>query len=138
MDVSKKNVILVEREKDSLLSVSLILKFNGYNVTVCKSLNEAWDNILALEKESSFCALLMTDIPVSRLTDEDVLNKRNRLTRTFPIYIITDYADKKMRLEYEKKDFFLIEKPVEPQDLLKYINKTFKKKGGFNEKSMEV
>lgn len=120
----KKNVILAEREKDTLLSVSLILKFNGYNVTVCKNLNEGLDEILTLEKASSFCEFIITDIPVSHLTDKDLVDKRSKSNRTFPIFVITDFADEKMHRDYGKKSFYLMEKPIESQDLLKYIHKT--------------
>lgn len=120
----EKNVILVEEEKDSLLSVNLILKFNGYKVTIFKNHNEALDKILALEKASSFCELLITDIPVSRLANKDVVDKHSKLKNKFPIYVISDFVDKKILKEYEEKGFYLIEKPIELQDLLKHINKT--------------
>ena len=122
----EKDVVLVEEEKDSLLSVSLILKFNGYKVTIFKSFNEALEKILAFEKESSFYELLITDIPVSRLANKDLADKRSKLNNKFPIYVITDFVDKKILKEHEEKGFYLIEKPLHPQDLLKYINKAFK------------
>ncbi len=122
----EKNVILVEEEIDSLLSVNLILKLNGYKVTIFKNLNEALCKILDLEKASSFCKLLITDIPVSRLANKDLEDKRSKLNNKLPIYVITDFVDKKILKEHEEKGFYLIEKPLNPQDLLKYINKTFK------------
>ncbi len=123
--MTEKNVILIEEEKNSLLSVSLILKFNGYKATFFKNFNEAMDKILDLEKESSFCELLITDIPVSRLATKDLEDKRSKLNNKFPIYVITDFVDKKILKEHEEKGFYLIEKPLHSQDLLKYINKTF-------------
>ena len=122
----EKNIILVEEEEDSLLSVSLILKFNGYKVTIFKNFNEAFAKILALEKASNFCGLLITDIPVSRLANKDLADKRSKLSNKFQIYVISDFVYKKILKEHEEKGFYLIEKPLHPQDLLKYINKAFK------------
>ncbi len=124
--MNEKNVILIEEEKDSLLSVSLILKFNGYKVTTLKNFNEAFAKILALEKASNFCGLLITDIPVSRLANKDLADKRRKLSNKFQIYVISDFVYKKILKEHEEKGFYLIEKPLHPQDLLKYINKAFK------------
>ncbi len=124
--MAEKNVILIEEEKDSLLSVSLILKFNGYKVTFFKNFNEAMAKILVLEKTSNFCELLITDIPLSRLANNDLEDKRSKLDNKFPIYVITDFVDKKILKEHEEKSFYLIEKPLHPQDLFKYIKKTFK------------
>jgi DNA-binding NtrC family response regulator len=119
-----KNVILVEEEEDSLLSVGLILKFNGYKVTTCKNLSETLDKILAVEKTSSFWDLLITDIPVSRLDDKNLLGKRNELSRKFPFYVITDFVDREIFKKYKKRGFYLIERPLQPQDLLKHIGET--------------
>jgi DNA-binding NtrC family response regulator len=118
------NAILVEEERDSLLSVGLILKFNGYKVTTCKNLSEALDKILAAEKTSTFWSLLITDIPVSRLADKKLMGKRNKLNREFPFYVITDFVDGEVFKEYKEKGFYLIERPLQPQDLLKHIGET--------------
>jgi DNA-binding NtrC family response regulator len=124
LNVVRMNAILVEEEKDSLLSVELILKFNGYKVETFKNLNEAIDKILAVEKNASIWDLLITDIPVSRLDDKNLMGKREELSRAFPFYVITDCVDREIFKKYKKKGFYLIERPLQPQDLLKRIGET--------------
>jgi DNA-binding NtrC family response regulator len=120
----KKNVLLVELKKDSLLSVSLILKFNGYEVIECKSIEDAWEKALALEKTSIICELLITDIAVSSLMDWDFLDKRFHLSVPFPVYVISDSVSRKIKKEFEKRDCHLVEMPIDPQEFLKSVNKT--------------
>ncbi len=96
-------------------------------MTICKNLNEVRHEILALEKSSGFYKLLITDIPEFHLVNKELADNRSKVNRKFPIFVITDIVDKKILKEYEEKDFYLIEKPIESQDLLRYINKTLQK-----------
>lgn len=128
------NVILVEAEKDSLLSIGLILKLNGFKVIVCKNLDKAWYFISVMEKESSLNVILITDIPFVRLVKEDIRGKRNH-HKAVPVYVIDDYVDGKTL--WEMAGYYLIEKPVEPEEFLNRISKNIqiKKKGEYHEKN---
>jgi DNA-binding NtrC family response regulator len=119
-----KNVLLVEVKEDSLLPVNLILKFNGYEVIVCKNIDKAWEKAFALEATSDFCEFLITDIPVPRLMDLNFLDKRLHLSDPFPVYVISDFVSREIKKELEKRDCHLVEMPIDSQEFLKFVNKS--------------
>ena len=123
--MSQKNVALVEAQKDSLLSISLILKFSGFNVKLYRSLDEAWSSLSTDEMTSVSCKLLLTDITFSSLKVSRNLEARKEPAQSFPVYIISDSVNGNIREEMEANNFFLIEKPVEPIEFLRRIHKAF-------------
>lgn len=120
-----KNILLVEEEKDSLLSISLILKFNGYGVSVARNFEQAGEKTDSSEKYTSWsCDLLITDFPLSRLSEMAMINNRSRTNKNSPVFVLVDFAYSKTKRELRNKNVYLLERPVDSKELLKLVNKT--------------
>lgn len=120
--VSAGNIMLVEAKKDSLLSMNLLLKFNGYKVATSGSLEEAAKRICSVEDRSKHRDLIITDLPLSRL--RSMMDEKNQWTERLLVIVLTDFFEEKASRESIADSIYIIEKPVDSRELLKLVNRT--------------
>jgi DNA-binding NtrC family response regulator len=121
--MSKNFIFLIEMKKDSLLAAGLILELKGYKVMVSGKSRDPIKKILELENSENPVYLLISDVPVSLLEKIGLIDISGKLPRKLPGILFTDSTNRKTRQELEKKGFHVMEKPVEPEELLKKVEK---------------
>lgn len=108
-------------EKDSLLAAGLILKLKGYKVMVSGKSENPLKKTLELENSENPVDLIISDVPVPLLEKIGLIDISGKLPRKLPGILITDNTNRKNRQELEKKGFYVLEKPVDPEELLKEV-----------------
>jgi DNA-binding NtrC family response regulator len=121
--MAKILIFLIEMKKDSLLAAGLILELKGYKVMVSVKSQEPMKKILELENSDTPVDLLISDVPVPVLTKMGATGISGKLKRTLPGILITDNTNRKIRQELEYKGFHFMAKPVDPDELLKKVEK---------------
>jgi DNA-binding NtrC family response regulator len=110
-------------KKDSLLAAGLILELKGYKVMVSRKSENPIKKIIELENSKNPVDLLISDAPVPLLEKLGLMDISGKLPRKLPGILITDNTDRKTRQELENKGFHVIEKPVDPEELLEKVKK---------------
>ena len=119
--MEKKIIFLIEMKKDSLLAAGLILELKGYKVMVSGKSEHPMKKILELENSENPVDLLISDVPVSFLEKIGLIDISAKLPRNLLGILITDNTNRKTRQELEYKGFHVIEKPVDPEELLEEV-----------------
>jgi DNA-binding NtrC family response regulator len=115
--MKKKKAIVIDDEQIVLDSVNQILTDENYKVDVSLSGREGRDQ--AIEKDYD---IVLTDIRMPDVGGMRVLRDVKRAKPSLPVVIITGYATVKSAVQAMKlgaADY--IEKPFEPEDLLKSV-----------------
>jgi DNA-binding NtrC family response regulator len=79
--------------------------------------------ILELENSENPVDLLISDVPVPLLGKIGLIDISGKLPRKLPGILITDNTSRKIRQELENKGFHVMEKPVDPEELLEKVEK---------------
>ena len=108
---------------DSLLAAGLILELKGYKVMVSRKTEDPIKKILHLENSDTPIDLLISDVPVSILEEMGLTDISGKLKRTLLGILITDNTNGKTRQALENKGFHFMAKPVDPDELLKKVEK---------------
>jgi len=119
--MARKLIFLIEVKKDFLIATGLILELKGYKVMVSGKFQGPVKKILELENSENPVDLIISDVPVSLLGKMGLIGISGKLQRKLPGILITDNTNRKTRQELEKKGFHVMEKPVEPEELLKKV-----------------
>lgn len=119
--MSKKFIFLIEMKKESLLGAGLILELNGYKVKITGKSENPTKKILHLETSDTPVDLLISDVPVSLLAEMGVTDISGKSKRTLPGILITGNTGRNIRRKFENKGFFFMDKPVNPDELLKTV-----------------
>lgn len=129
MTVAKKKILLIDDDRDFVLSTKLFLEGRGYQVDTAHSGNEGWDRIQNMSPD-----LIVLDIMMD--TDTDGFNlafkmKETESMRRIPIVIVSGFP-KHLDEKFEKFEFILgrdwpaaaqMEKPIELRELAKVIER---------------
>jgi DNA-binding NtrC family response regulator len=115
---TRPTILLVDDEPSVLLTYSMILKQNGYDVSGASSAREARAAI-----DSRRFDLLVCDLGLDRDNGgfEVVAYARAKHPAT-PAILLTGYATREAAEEAERKHIIMLLKPVEIQDLLSSIS----------------
>jgi DNA-binding NtrC family response regulator len=119
--MTKDFIFLIEMEKDSLLAAGLILELKGYKVMVSGKSKSPIKKILELENSENPVNLIISDVPVSLLEKMGLIEISGKLPRKLPGILITNNTNRKTRQELENKGFHVMEKPVDPEELLRKV-----------------
>lgn len=117
----KNFVLLIEMKKDSLLAAGLILELKGYKVMVSGKSQDPIKKILELENSENPVDLIISDVPVPLLEIMGLIEISGKLPRKLPGILITDNTNRKTHQELENKGFHVMEKPVDPEELMKMV-----------------
>ncbi len=129
----KHSIFLIEMKKDSLLAARLILKLKGYKVMVSGKSENPIKKILELENSENPVDLIISDVPVSLLAEIGLIDISGKLPRKLPGILITDNTNGKTHQELENKGFHVLEKPIDPEELLEKVAERRKRKGTVKE-----
>jgi CheY-like chemotaxis protein/chemotaxis protein CheY-P-specific phosphatase CheC len=113
------SILVVDDEESIRLSLTILLKKEGYRV------DEAASGVEALEKlRSNKYDIIISDIMMPELDGITILKKVKEFDRRIDVIMITAYASLERAIEslrYGASDF--IQKPYENQDILNAVNK---------------
>ena len=113
------SILVVDDEPAVLLTYSMILQQNGYNVTGVSSAREA----KTVLEERSF-DLLVCDLALeSGRSGLEVLDFARSRYSALPAILLTGYATRELGEEADRKRITLLFKPIEVKDLLETISK---------------
>jgi len=123
-----KHILIAEDEEHTRLSLSLLLKMAGYNVTTAKDGMDALNKIIELKESYKAVDLLITDIYMPDMSGIELIDALEKNEISIPIIVITGYGDKEMILDLMRKgcsDY--IEKPFNAQELIARLPLIFEK-----------
>jgi DNA-binding NtrC family response regulator len=107
-------LLIVEDEERMRRLFELVLKPEGYELTLCK---DGEEGIRALTEVEGL-DLIVTDLQIGRMSGLDVLDAAKRLLPDVPVLIITGYGTVKSAVEAMRKGAYdYIAKPVDNEEL---------------------
>jgi DNA-binding NtrC family response regulator len=116
-------ILVVDDEPSVLLTYSVILRQNGYDVTGVASAREAK---LALEEQRFDVLVCDLALEASR-SGLEVLEFARQRYAGIPAILLTGYATKDLADEAERKRVTLLFKPIEVKDMLETIGRLARK-----------
>ena len=112
-------ILLVDDDFSVRETLSDILKANGYEVVECANASEAVD---VVSKQPFDCAVI--DLRLPDTSGEELVAKISARIPKSKIVIVTGYATEEILVKALKQaEYFFLLKPVEPDQLLKIIEK---------------
>ncbi len=117
-----KRILLAEDNPYSRETIRFILKNAGYDIIAVQDGGEALNTIDTVDNADEFFHLLITDIQMPGVSGIELIDRLLERKIHLPILVITAFGDKEMLIQLMRKgcDNF-IEKPFEPDDLLKQV-----------------
>jgi len=123
-----KHILIAEDEEHTRLSLSLLLKKAGYNVTTAQDGRDALEKIIELKESYKAVDLLLTDISMPDMSGIELIDALEKHEIAIPIIVITGYGNKEMILDLMRKgcsDY--IDKPFNAQALIDRLPIIFEK-----------
>ncbi|MBI1871223.1 MAG: sigma-54-dependent Fis family transcriptional regulator [Chlamydiae bacterium] len=112
-------ILIVDDEKNMLISLEAIFRDEGLDVFVASSGEEALQKI-----RSRTFDLMISDLKMSKMTGLELLEEVKRKNPTMPIILITAYATPKSAVETIKMGAFdYIAKPFDPEEIIFSVRK---------------
>jgi len=126
--MSGKHILLAEDDPHIRLSLSIILRKAGYEVTTAEDGQDALEKIIGLKNTHNSADLLLTDIQMPGISGMELIDELEKMDIQVPVLVITGYGDKQTVVDLMRRgcaDY--IDKPFEPQNLLERLPLIFKK-----------
>ncbi len=116
------HVLLVEDEKNTQLSLSLILRRAGFKVTTLDDGLQAFHTIVQSTDPSPPIDVLVIDIQLPGMTGLELLEALEKRKIELPTLIISGYRYREGMEEYKNREnFSYLEKPFSPDDFLLHL-----------------
>ncbi|MCP5054254.1 MAG: response regulator [bacterium] len=101
------------------MTLSLILRMAGYDVTVAADGKEALEMLLAAENGNHPMDLLVTDIHMPGLTGLQLMAELEKREIHCPTLVISGLTDARAMVQATQQQYtHFLEKPFEPQELV--------------------
>lgn len=121
--LEKKHIFLVEDELHLRLTLTLILRKAGFQVTAAEDGNKALKQLQELQNKPGKVDLLVTDIQMPGLTGIEIIDGIRKMNLDIPCLVITGYGNKDTVIELMRKGCSeYLDKPFEPEEFLKRVN----------------
>lgn len=118
------HIIIAEDEPNTRLSLDILLRRAGYQVTMVPDGCKAYEFI----RESSDADLLLTDIQMPGMNGLDLIRGLKERDMHIPVIVFTGFGDKETIVELLREGCQeYIDKPFREEDLLKKIHKVLEK-----------
>jgi DNA-binding NtrC family response regulator len=123
-----KHILLADDEKHTRFGLSLVLKRAGFRVTAVSDGIEAFSRIIEMLDMGDTIDLLVVDVQMPALTGMELVSELEKQHKCLPVLMITGYENREMleRLMH-KKCVMCLEKPFEPERLLKHVELAIEK-----------
>ncbi len=125
----KKHIFLVEDELHLRYTLSLILRKSGFLVTSAEDGEKAFQMIEDIISQAGKIDMLVTDIQMPGMNGIEIIDKLRKKNIDLPCLVITGYSNKATMKELLSKgcaDY--LDKPFEPEEFIKQVNKVLEKK----------
>lgn len=120
----KPCILLVDDEADFLFSAGILLRKEGYRVSVAHSGEEACAMIVEAEGGPEPFRLLVTDMRMPGMSGLGLIDALRERNNFIPVLAITGFGDGKLYGELSARGCTdRIEKPFEPKDLLHRVRR---------------
>jgi DNA-binding NtrC family response regulator len=116
--VERPTILVVDDEPSVLLTYSIILRHNGYEVMGVATAREA----KVVLEEQSFDMLVCDLALEGSRSGLDVLDFARALYPGIPAILLTGYATRELGEEVERKCMTLLSKPIEVKELLDTVS----------------
>ena len=125
-EARKKHVLLADDEAHTRLTLALILKRAGFEVTTVADGMDALNKTIENMKSSNPFDLLVIDIQMPSLSGLELLKEIEKLKLKFPILLISGYRNGDITGALASGGpVVYAEKPFNPNEFLKYVTKVF-------------
>lgn len=122
-NMDKKHLLLVDKDKNLLNTFAFLLKAAGYKVTTATNGQDALKTISAGSID-----LLITDIRMSGLSGQKLIDELNRLGVKIPVVVITGFGNHKPTAELKRKGCAAyFEKPFNEEVFVRRIGSILEK-----------
>ncbi len=119
----RPSILVVDDEPSVLLTYSMILRHNGYEVTGVATAREAKAVIAERRFDMLVCDLALE----SSRSGLDVVEFARSRYPGMPVILLTGYATRELGDEADRKHIMLLFKPIEVQDLLDNVSRLARK-----------
>jgi DNA-binding NtrC family response regulator len=119
-----KTILLVEDEKNTRSTVSIILKSAGYDVMTAENYDEAVRKIQEAKKSNKEICLIITDLQLPGKSGKDLVSEIKQMGIKAPVIVISGFIDRETIAELKKigcREY--IEKPFSAETLLEAIRR---------------
>jgi len=116
--MEKKHILIAEDEYHNRLTLSLVLKMAGYEVTEAENGLIALKKLEQMQKQGHLPDILVTDIQMPEMTGMELIDKLREYSIRIPVLVMTGYGDKETVIELMRKGCSeYIDKPFEPDEM---------------------
>ena len=119
-----KTILLVEDEKNTRSTVTIILKSAGYDVLSAENYDDAIKQIKEAKKSKQQICLIITDLQLPGKSGKDLITEMKRMGIKAPVIVISGFIDREAITELQKlgcREY--VEKPFSSETLLKAIRR---------------
>ncbi len=121
---AKPRILFVDDEKDLCFSASVALRKAGCEVIEATDGKEAISRFQESRRAGKRFDLLLTDLWMPHMSGLDLLEAMGELGIDIPVIAMTGHCDDALRAEMRRKGCTeFLDKPFEPQDLVKRVRK---------------
>jgi len=121
---ARPRILLVDDESDFRFSASIALRKAGFEVVEAADGEEALSRIQEFLRSAEKPDLLLTDLRMPKLCGLELLQALRELGIDIPVIAITGYCDDTLRKDFVRMGCIeFMEKPFEPDDLVKRVRK---------------
>ncbi len=122
--MDKKHILIAEDEYHNRMTLSLILKMSGYEVTEAENGLIALKKLEEMQKQGRLPDLLITDIQMPEITGMELIDRLRESNIRVPVLVMTGYGDKETVIELMRKGCSeYIDKPFGPDEMSERIRR---------------
>jgi CheY-like chemotaxis protein len=120
--MDEKHILVVDDERNMLLTMQFILEVANYRVTAAANGQEALGKLLDARAGGNPIQLLITDIQMPCLTGMELIDELNRLEIDIPVLIITGYGNEELIDELTRRGCNeYLDKPFDDEELVRRV-----------------
>ena len=121
--MKKQHILVVDDEKNMLITLEYILEVNNYKVTLANNAYDALKLLVHYIQTGEQVDLLITDVQMSGMNGFDLIEAIKNLRIFLPVVIITTFGRKEYPHILTPVSYYeYLEKPFDDMELLKRVS----------------
>jgi|Deesub1362A_J573_1020465.scaffolds.fasta_scaffold00073_24 DNA-binding NtrC family response regulator len=134
-----KHILVIDDEPHFRFAASVALRRAGYRTSEAEDGREALQRILEAQRKGEVFDLLVVDVQMPVMSGIELLDELNRNGISIPVFAVSGYGDKAMVVELMRRGCSeFLDKPFEPEEMVKRVDTILQKMEGVNELECKV